>query len=293
MKKKSIFLITRSLVAATWVLAIVTSSISSLNAQSSDKTDKITDAMVRNRLRQIALGNANSVRSELPTLLAEHKGDAGMEYLNAILMTEPNKSLLSLERIVRESPKSQWADDAQWRVVQAYALQRDTVRAREELQQFRRDYPNSEFLIFASEMVKSTVGLPASFANRATSLPAASAIEPTLATSVEKKSLTAPLTTKTSASNANAVKPTLGQAAEADGQRYALQVGVYMSEQSAASDMQKLIKARIRADVIEKKVGDQSRFAVLAGDYSSRVSAEKGRAVVQKYCKCLPFVVLR
>jgi hypothetical protein len=277
-----------------------------------------TDPMVKNRLRQIALGNAAAVREEMPTLLARYKNDAGVDFLNASVQSDPEKANAVFERIVRTMPKNSWADDAQWRVVQFYTLRKDTSRARAELQNFRRDYPNSEFLLFASEMVKSSVGLPASFAGRsassssavaaAASEPASSQAPPELARgesvrseSARGESARGGLTEKTDGKlgeklGSSAAVPAPASAPmtapdTASEQRYTLQIGVFASEQNAALEVQKLIKARMRADVVEKRLGDQVRFAVVVGDYSTRANAEKARALVQKYTKTMPIVV--
>lgn len=278
--------------------------------------EKNTDTLVRNRLRQIALGNAPAVREELPTLLAEHKGDPGVDYLYAILTPETQKSLPVFERIAHEHRDSPWADDAQWRVVQVHALHRDTARAREELQDFRRLYPNSEYLLFASEIVRVTVGLPASFANRTTSAtdtasptvenpqpqPVSSpsntqiaSVEPTAAGHEifpeQPQALTAVSNPKKTVFTKDTI--TSASAATQAEQHFTLQIGLFSSEHNAATEMQKLIKARVRADVMEKKLGGAVRYAVIVGDYTSRANAEKARPTVQKICQCLPFVVPR
>jgi septal ring-binding cell division protein DamX len=249
--------------------ASVSGSASATNAAT-------TDAVVKNRLRQVALGNSAAVREELPSLQAKYKNDPGIDFLAATLAPEPQKAQPIFERIVRHHPQSLWADDAQWRIVQFHALQRDTSRARAALQDFRRLYPNSEFLLFAAEIVKTTVGLPPSFVGRPASSPIASEQSPALSAALEASESERPVTTKT---------------LDTPGQRYTLQIGVYSSEQNAAAEVQKLIKARMRADVIEKKLGDHVRFAVIVGDYSSRETAEKARAIVAKYTKALPMII--
>lgn len=273
-------------------------------------TSSSTDNLVKNRLRQVALGNAASVRTEMPALMAEFKGDPGVEFLNATLMSEPNAALPAFERIVKFSPRSTWADDAQWRVVQFYAMKNDTAKARAELQDFRKEYPNSEFLLFASEIVKNTVGLPPTTVNRPASAQSAQSAQPVSATNAESvgtnevaskssASSTASANGSSPAASAPTTKPAsavmLGSdtAPATETAVYALQVGLFTSEKNAAAEVQKFLKARMKADVTEKKVGSESRFAVLVGEYSSRENAEKARPIVQKYSKVLPFVVVK
>lgn len=260
---------------------------------------QVTDNIVRSKLRQIALGNSGDVRSELPELIRTYPNDAGVQFLNATLLADGAKALPLFVRIVRENPQSIWADDAQWRVVQVYALRKDTANARSELQNFRRNYPTSEFLLFAAEIVKSTVGLPPTFTTYRNPIIVASA-----ARTILPSALTKPKTEpKAEAPKAEVIKTapkpelakieTSSPEAVAVEERYTLQVGLYGSRESAITDVQKLLKARMRSDVVEKSVEGSGRFAVTVGNYTSREAAEKAKALVQKACRCVPFVVVK
>ncbi len=269
-----------------------------------------TDNIVRSKLRQVALGNASDVRAELPDLVRTYPNDAGVQFLSATLTADGVKALPMFVRIVRENPQSIWADDAQWRVVQIYGLRKDTANARSELQNFRRNYPTSEFLLFAAEIVKSTVGLPPSFttyrnpivvASTARTIPTSPAPKPK---ADEPKNEQKPEGIKPPApSNQASTSPAQSSQAlpiqvaktevPAAEERYTLQVGIYSSRESAIADVQKLLKARLRSDVIEKNAEGSARFAVTVGNYSSREAAEQAKALVQKACTCVPFVVVR
>lgn len=118
--------------------------------------------LVHNRLRVISAGKQeeiDKIRREVPELLREYPDDPGVMFLNGILMEDGTKALGVFEQITREFPQCEWADDAQWRIVQYYALKRDTLRANRELSTYRRNYPMSEFLIHAADIVKATVGV--------------------------------------------------------------------------------------------------------------------------------------
>lgn len=273
-----------------------------------------TDNIVRSKLRQVALGNASDVRAELPELVRTYPNDAGVQFLSATLTADGVKALPLFVRIVRENPQSIWADDAQWRVVQIYALRKDSASARSELQNFRRNYPTSEFLLFAAEIVKSTVGLPPTFTTYRNPIIVASTAR-TIASSTILKPKTEPAKTelaKTEPAKAELAKPISPAPAQkleskpepllqqeiapskaVAGERYTLQVGIYSSRESAIIDVQKLLKARLRSDVIEKNTEGAARFAVTVGNYASREAAEKAKAIVQKACTCVPFVVVK
>ena len=282
---------------------------------------QVTDNVVRAKLRQVALGSASDVRAELPELLRTYPNDAGVQFLNATLLADGAKALPLFVRIVRENPQSIWADDAQWRVVQVYSLRKDTANARSELQNFRRNYPTSEFLLFAAEIVKSTVGLPPTFttyrnpivvaSSARTFVPSALAKtkpETKVETPKTETKAEAPKTTSKSEATKVENKPEVVKAEApkidiakteanvptvAAEEHYTLQVGLYSSRATAISDVQKLLKARLRSDVVEKSTEGAGRFAVTVGNYTSREAAEKAKAVVQKACSCMPFVVVK
>lgn len=117
-------------------------------------------SLVRNRLQAVALGKGEDVKRELPDILAEFPDDPGVQFLHGVVLEDAARALKIYEKIVKEHPECEWADDSQWRIVQFYSLRKDTTRARKELKTYREKYPQSEFLLNASEMVKATVGFP-------------------------------------------------------------------------------------------------------------------------------------
>lgn len=122
---------------------------------------------IRPLLQAAAMGKTEEIRKKLPDLLVEYPDDAGVQYLHAVILEDAVKAAPLFEKIVKNYPTSEWADDAEWRVVQYYAMKKDTARARKELTNFRSSYPQSEFLLAASDAVKFTVGLPKSAQEKA------------------------------------------------------------------------------------------------------------------------------
>ncbi|MBI3259480.1 MAG: SPOR domain-containing protein, partial [Ignavibacteriae bacterium] len=148
-------------------------------------------SLVRNRLQSVALGKVDEVKRELPDLLAEFPDDPGIQFLHGVVLEDASQALKIYERIIKEHPDCEWADDAQWRIVQFYALKNDTSRARKELKVYRDKYPQSEFLLNASEMVKGTVGF-----GKATDKNTSLSTETKAQTSTEIKPLTKPTESK-------------------------------------------------------------------------------------------------
>ncbi len=250
-------------------------------------------SMVHNRLRLIMNGKANEVRKELPDLIKEFPDDPGVMFLNGILMEDATKALSVYEQITREFPQSEWADDAQWRIVQYYALKRDTTRAHRELGMYKRNYPMSEFLIHAIDIVKATVGepivttTPPEVKKPAPDKTSEKSITPT---SPKSKAIDIAPTTDdkkqpektTPATNAKA------NAAGSAGKKWGLQIGVYSTRQTAEDEAKKYSEQKLRVEIVDK--GD-SKFAVIIGNYNTRESAEKSKEVVQAQCQCTPYIM--
>ncbi|RMF33256.1 MAG: hypothetical protein D6747_07315 [Chlorobiota bacterium] len=209
-------------------------------------------AAIRAKILAVAEGHADDVRRELPALVKEHPNDPGVLFLSAIVEPDGARAVEVYKRIVREYPASEWADDAQWRIVQYYALLRDTVHARAALADFQQRFPMSEFFIHAQDIVRTTVGL------------APEAIEPQRT------------------SERGSTSDTATQ------ERYTLQIGAYSTKETAENEAQRFRAQRLRVEVIEKA---PSLYAVTIGDYTSRAAAEKARPLVEQQCNCTPFII--
>lgn len=149
---------------------------------------------IRPLLQAAAMGKTEEIRKKLPDLLAEYPDDAGVQYLHATIIEDAAKAAPLFEKIVKNYPNSEWADDAEWRIVQYYAMKKDTARARAELTSFRVKYPQSEFLLAAADAVKFSVGLPV-HTDKQTATP-------------KEIAVTAAVTAKSSAKNTPAARAT-------------------------------------------------------------------------------------
>lgn len=250
-------------------------------------------ATVRTRLQDVALGKLQDVKRDVPDLLAEYPNDPGVHFLHAVVLDDADKAVPIYTRIVNEHGTSEWADDAQWRIVQYYALKRDTSRARRELYRYRTNYPQSEFLLAAMETVRATVGLGAQQSMLTESKPQASL-----------KSQQNPNTAPKPQSTANNQKPQslkpdtypeeeTGKKVEESAKpvKYSLQVGSYAARETAEEMVEEFRKKRLRAALMQKNVGNEKVYAVIIGEYPNRESAERAKEIVQRQCECEPFVV--
>lgn len=114
---------------------------------------------VREYLHLVATGRIDEVKKALPDLLAEYPNDAGVQLLHATVIDDAFRALEKYKSIVKNYPESEWADDATWRIVQFYAATGDIETANKELDNYRKKYPNSEFLLAATDVVRMAENL--------------------------------------------------------------------------------------------------------------------------------------
>lgn len=256
---------------------------------------------VRNRLQDVALGKINDVKRDVPDLLAEYPNDPGVHFLHAVVLDDGDKAIPIFQRIVTDHGTSEWADDAQWRIVQYYAIKRDTARARRELYKYRTNYPQSEFLLSAMETVRATVGVgtqtasvPVESKPTATLKPQASNTTPSTKTpQVQQPTKTIPPTTEQLKPDTYPDEKTEKKPIEESTKpiKYSLQVGSYASRETAEEMVEDFRKKRLRAALLQKNINNEKVFAVIIGEYPNRESAEKAKEIVQRQCECEPFVV--
>lgn len=238
-----------------------------LNAQSL----KITDY-----LKKVALGKSDEVKLALPDLLAEFPDDPGVQLLHAVVIEDAFKALDIYKEIVRKYPDSQWADDAFWRIIQFYAVIGDSSQARISLDKFRQNYPSSEYLAPATDIVASSIKI--------------------IKLGGKQNVVSKVASTKTDISTVKSMDTTKKQEdVKQDNNKnetgfWGLQVGVFRSKDKAFAERDAFLKQRLRTEVVEKEVNDETLFAVVIGNYTTKDAAEAAKEIVEKQCNCKPIV---
>ena len=226
---------------------------------------------VRGALQELALGNRTNAMNVLLELIIEYPDDPGVVFLHASLLKNNVKAIPMYKKIVKGKPDSEWADDAQFRIISYYATKKDTIKAREEMQKFRNDYPKSEFLPDAYEILRNTVG--GSGKNNAPVM-----------TPPKKQKDTGLIV------DGNVVEPPIPNPA-ANGQ-FTLQVGVFKTRVAADEEAQTYTNKRMRCKVIERNMPDGSmRYVVTIGEYTTRKNAEAAVPIVRNQCNCTPLII--
>jgi hypothetical protein len=97
------------------------------------------------RLELIEKGQSDVVRSELPTLMTNFQNHPGVLYLQGVLTTDGSEAAKIYQSIVDNFPKSEWADDALYKLYQYYYSVGLYKTADQKLEQLKRDYPYSTY----------------------------------------------------------------------------------------------------------------------------------------------------
>jgi hypothetical protein len=140
------------------VSALITAVIGLLNTAAAEGPSE-ADKQTATYLTMIADGRLQDVKAKLPDLMVERPNDPGVQLLLGVVIDDAFKALDIYKRITDNHPESEWADDAYWRIVQFYAVMGDTTKAKGELNNFRRRYPTSGYLVPAIDVVRSSIAM--------------------------------------------------------------------------------------------------------------------------------------
>lgn len=118
---------------------------------------QMPEAEVHKRLDFIYNGQAERVRIELPSLEKQYPNDAGVQYLDAILTTDGAAAVKKFQTIVDQFPQNEWADDALYKVYQYYYSVGLYKTADQKLDQLKKQYPKSLYVVGTAEDQKPAV----------------------------------------------------------------------------------------------------------------------------------------
>ncbi|HPO61469.1 MAG TPA: SPOR domain-containing protein [Candidatus Kapabacteria bacterium] len=248
---------------------------------------------VKQYLKMIGIGKINDVKSRMPDMLAIYPNDPGVMLLHGIVIEDMSKSIEIFEKIIKNFPESEFADDANYRIIQYYILNGNTAKANKELETFRSKYKDSELLIIASDLVNTATKVVETKNENIAKEEKKSNVEKKengkkeVETKKAKEEKPAELKSVYKSNNEEA-KP---QEKSKNGKTvYGLQVGLYSNYDAAKSEMEKFQKQRMFAEIKQKKVDNNNYYAVIIGNYSSKESAEEAKIMVKNICKCDPII---
>ena len=94
----------------------------------------------------IQQGQADQVKAELPRLISRHQGHPGVIFLQGMLTSDGAEAAKIFQSVVDNFPKSEWADDALYKVYQFYYSLGLYKTAQGKLAELKKNYPESEYV---------------------------------------------------------------------------------------------------------------------------------------------------
>ncbi|MBI2620028.1 MAG: SPOR domain-containing protein [Ignavibacteriales bacterium] len=102
---------------------------------------------IQRRLELIERGQADAVKAELPALMTNFQNHPGVLYLQAMLTTDGTEAAKLYQNIVDNFPKSEWSDDALYKLYQYYYSIGLYKTGDQKIQQLRQEYPFSTYAV--------------------------------------------------------------------------------------------------------------------------------------------------
>jgi len=105
-----------------------------------------TDIEVRSAIEKVDKGEGEEVKKILTELVSKYQNTSGMIYLQGRLASDGIEAVKFYQGVVDNFPKSEWADDALYRIYQYYYSLGLYRTADLKMQQLKRDYPSSSYV---------------------------------------------------------------------------------------------------------------------------------------------------
>ena len=237
---------------------------------------------------KVNAGSADEVREQLPTLISEHPNDPGVLYLQALLTREGADAVRTYQSIIDNFPKSEWADDALFKVYQFYYALGLYRTAEIKMNQLKAAYPDSPYASQQSptqtEAPEPAKGSPESPKADA---PATEPAKPVVAPPAEQ---TAPAEQKAEPAPQEKTAPQTDTAIPV---RFSLRVGAYTVHANAVTEKAKYEKLGYTAEMISKVRDTKSLFIVMVGSYGTYDEAKAAAAELKRKSGVSAMVVSR
>ena len=109
------------------------------------QTQQLGEPDIQKRLELIEKGQGDVIKAELPTLMTNFQNHPGVLYLQAVLTIDGTEAAKIYQSIMDNFPRSEWADDALFKLYQYYYSIGLYKTADQKLEQLKRDYPSSTY----------------------------------------------------------------------------------------------------------------------------------------------------
>ncbi len=212
---------------------------------------------IKDNIAKIDRGQIDEAKKALPDLIAKYQNTPGILYLQGRIASDGIEAIKFYQSVVDNYHKSEWADDALYRIYQYYYAIGLYRTADLKLQQLRRDYPNSPLV--------SGKKPP----------PVPTTEEPTIEVSKRDATITDTQTT-VAAAPANTTAPTPVSTTV-----YTLQVGAFSTVANAEKQKNFFDDQGYAAEITNKVRGGRSLYLVWVGSFRTGDEAMKFREEVR------------
>jgi len=223
-----------------------------------------SDPDINSYIARINNGQGEEVRNEIPALLSKYPNNPGVLYLQGLVTSDGGEAVRIYQSIVDNFPKSEWADDALYKVYQFYYALGLYRTAELKMNQLRKEYPNSKHLQNVSTEPE-TKGM----AEEHQQPPAAARqVQDTVAQPVREAAVPPPL-------------------------RFALQVGAFTAQVNAEKQKQFFEQLGYPVEVLNKVKDNRALFLVWVGTYPTYDEAKAGGVEIKKKYNIASIVISR
>jgi cell division septation protein DedD len=217
---------------------------------------------IENYVALVERGEGATIQAELPSLLNRYPNNPGVLYLQALLTTDGAEAARLYQNIVDNFPKSEWADDALFKVYRFYQAIGLYRTAEIKFNQLKTNYPNAKYF---------NEGATAETKTQQEQTP------------VETPKSEEPTTTVTATPSEPVRTETRIEEAPAAG-KFALQVGVYSTLANANRQKSFFEYQKYAADIITKDRSGKELYVVRVGNYATAEEARiKGDEIKRSF----------
>jgi len=176
-------------------------------------------------------GQMEEVRNELPKLLERYPNHPGVLYIQGLVATDGDEAVRIYQGILDNFPRSEWADDALYKVYQFYYALGLYRTAELKMAQLKKEYPTSKYVTQSADVSSAD-----------------------LAEEQEQPS----------AGDASGAVPS--KAAQGG---YALQVGAYSAQENAEKQKLFFEDLKMPVEMISRLKDGRSLYIVLVGNFTT------------------------
>ena len=235
-------------IPALFLFLVLMTALSALNTQIFAQN---TDEEIRAALEKVDHGQSEEVKKILPDLVSKYQNTPGVIYLQGRLASDGIEAVKFYQGVVDNFPKSDWADDALYRIYQYYYSLGLYRTADLKMQQLKKEYPNSQYVTGKVELRTPPVE------EKPVKLPQKEIV-------VESQ----PDTQQAGKQPANQEEPKIEQPAPKN-EPYTVQIGAYSTVANAGKQKKYFDDLGYKVEVVNKIRNGRSLFLVWVGSFKS------------------------